>query len=128
MAEESRPLSPHLQVWRWHISMLLSILHRVSGVALSVGTIFLTFWLVTLVMGGDAFEFTRTLLATPAGKVCLFLYNAALFYHLCSGVRHLVWDMGYGFEVVTSTRSAWAVLVVSTALTVGTWAIAFGGG
>lgn len=128
MAEESRPLSPHLQIWRWDISMLLSILHRTSGVALSVGTVFLTIWIVALAEGGRIFEVTHGVLTSTFGVICLFLYNAALFYHLCNGVRHMFWDMGYGFEPETTNRSAWAVLVVSLLLTLSTWAIVLGGG
>lgn len=126
MAEDSRPLSPHLQIWRWDISMLLSIMHRMSGVALSVGTVFLTIWLVALADGGSDFDRVQQFLGTPFGKVCLFLYTAALFYHLCNGVRHMFWDMGYGFEIATARRSAWAVLIVSLAFTLGTWFTAMG--
>jgi len=128
MAEDSRPLSPHLQIWRWNISMLLSILHRASGLALSVGTVFLTIWLVALAEGGKFFEQTEAVLASTFGMVCLFLYSAALFYHLCNGIRHMFWDMGYGFEVDTARRSAWAVLVVSLLLTISTWGFVLGGG
>lgn len=127
MSEDSRPLSPHLQIWRWHISMLTSILHRVSGVVLSVGTVFLTLWLVSLTYGGESFERVQALLSSPFGMTCLFLYNFALFYHLCNGVRHLVWDAGYGFEIDTTRRSAWAVIITSIALTAAVWVLAPGG-
>lgn len=128
MADDSRPLSPHIQIWRWEISMVLSILHRVSGIALSVGTIFLAAWLVALAVGGDAFQRVHAWLESSVGAVGLFVYSAALYYHLCNGIRHLFWDAGLGFEIETSRRSAWVVVVVSLALTGLTWGLAMGGG
>ncbi len=128
MADDPRPLSPHLQIWRWEISMLLSILHRASGVALSLGTLFLVLWLVALAADAALFEQVQLLLASPPGIAGLVVYSLALYYHLCNGIRHLFWDMGYGFELEVARRSAWAVLAVSSVLTLATWVLAAGSG
>ena len=93
-----RPLSPHLQVYRWPISMALSILHRVTGVGLGIGTLLLTWWLVAAAVSDEAFASVQWFLATPIGLLLLFGWTLALFFHFFAGIRHLVWDAGYGFE------------------------------
>src|ERR1700761_1924555 len=86
-----RPMSPHLQVWRWHITMATSILHRATGIALYVGALILAGWAVALAMGPDAFATYRALLGNPLGQLVLFGLTVSLFYHLANGVRHLFW-------------------------------------
>ena len=124
----NRPLSPHLQVYRPQITTMLSILHRMTGFALVVGTLVLTWWLVAAAVGGGAFETASAVIGSWFGLVLLIGWTFALAYHLCNGIRHLFWDAGYGYELDTATRSGWAVVIGSLALTVLIWALAFAWG
>jgi succinate dehydrogenase / fumarate reductase cytochrome b subunit len=121
----ARPLSPHLQIYRPQITSVLSISHRVAGVALSVGTLVLVAWIVVLATGSDvAFLAFGALLASPVGLVLMAGWSLALFFHLANGIRHLFWDAGVGLDMPAATRSGWAVIVASVALTVISWLIA----
>jgi succinate dehydrogenase / fumarate reductase cytochrome b subunit len=117
----ARPLSPHLQVYKWQITMVLSICHRATGVALSVGTLLLVWWLVALAMGPQAFAAAQGFIGSWLGKLMLLGWTFSLFFHLANGIRHLFWDAGYGFEIKTTTVSGWVVVVASVALTVVAW-------
>jgi succinate dehydrogenase / fumarate reductase cytochrome b subunit len=121
MASHDRPLSPHLQIYRWQITSVLSILHRLSGVALAVGTLVLVYWLIAAAIGVEQFATAQMLVGSVLGRLLLFGWSLALFYHLANGIRHLFWDMGAGFELATVTRSGWAVLVATLALTLAAW-------
>lgn len=121
MASHDRPLSPHLQIYRWQITSVLSILHRATGVALAVGTLALVYWLIAAAMGAEEFATAQSLAGSVVGRLLLFGWTLALFYHLANGIRHLFWDMGLGFELPTVTRSGWAVLLLTLALTLGAW-------
>ncbi len=121
MNKASRPLSPHLTIYRWPITMTLSILHRVTGVALSVGLIVLTVWLLALSIGAPAYGQVADLLESIVGRLLLIGFSFAFFFHLCNGIRHLFWDLGKGFEMRQVNASAWAVVVASSALTVWLW-------
>ncbi len=118
-----RPLSPFMfPTWyRFQITSALSILHRLTGIALAVGSILLTWWLVAVAAGGQVFAATHAFLASPIGILLLFLWSVAFFYHLCNGIRHLVWDAGYGFEIRTAHLSGYAVLAATVVLTVVAW-------
>ncbi len=118
-----RPLSPFMfPTWyRFQITSALSILHRLTGIALSVGSILLAWWLIAVAAGGELFAATHVFLASPIGIVLLVLWSAAFFYHLCSGIRHLVWDLGYGFQIRDAYRSGYAVLIATVLLTALTW-------
>jgi succinate dehydrogenase / fumarate reductase, cytochrome b subunit len=118
-----RPLSPHLQVYRWPISMVLSISHRVTGVGLGVGTLLLTWWLVAAAVSDDAFARVQWFLATPVGMLLLLGWTLALCFHFFAGIRHLAWDAGYGFEQPWYDRSAWAVVVLTVAATLLLWIV-----
>ena len=118
-----RPLSPHLQVYRWPISMALSIGHRISGVGLGIGTLLLTWWLVAAGTSDAAFARVQWFLASPLGLLLLFGWTAALMFHFFSGIRHLIWDAGYGFESHEYTRSAYAVLIATVVCTVLIWIV-----
>src|ERR1700761_9107683 len=113
-----RPLSPFMfPIWyRFQITSALSILHRLTGVALAVGSILLVWWLITVAAGGELFATTHAFLASPIGIVLLFGWSVAYFYHLCNGVRHLAWDAGYGFELRSASRSGYGVLDVTLCL------------
>lgn len=118
-----RPLSPHIQVYRWPISMALSILHRASGVALGVGTLLMTWWLVAAATSPAAFDTAQWFMASPLGLLCLFGWTGALMFHFFSGIRHLVWDLGRGFESPAYNNSAWAVVIATVVTTVLIWVV-----
>ena len=121
MSKAGRPLSPHLTIYRWPISMTLSILHRITGVALSVGLIILTIWLLALSVEAAAFDQVTAWLGSVFGQLLMVAFSFAFFFHLCNGIRHLFWDVGKGFEMRRVTASAWSVVVASSALTVWLW-------
>lgn len=122
-----RPLSPHLQVYRWLITSTLSILHRLTGVALSAGLLLIVCWLTTLAYYPEDFAEWSGYLRSPIGLIALGGWSLALCYHLCNGIRHLFWDMGKGFELKTATRSGYAVLIAAPVLTGVIWFFALGG-
>lgn len=124
MSADRRPLSPHLQIYKPQLTSVLSISHRASGVALAVGTLLLTWWLIAAAAGPEAFAVVQNFLGSWLGYLILFGFSYALMYHLCNGIRHLFWDAGWGFELETVYRSGWATVIASVALTVIAWAIA----
>src|SRR5690606_4983511 len=97
MAAAGRPISPHLQIYRWYLTMAISIAHRVTGLALVAGLLLISWWLIALAAGPEAFESVAWLAGSLLGEIVLFLWLFTLFFHLCNGVRHLVWDAGYGY-------------------------------
>jgi succinate dehydrogenase / fumarate reductase cytochrome b subunit len=107
--------------YRFQITSVLSILHRLTGIALVVGSVLLAWWLVAVAAGGEVFEVTHAFIASPIGVLLLFGWSVAFFYHLCSGIRHLAWDAGYGFEIRDAYRSGYAVLVATVVLTLFAW-------
>lgn len=123
MALDTRPLSPHLQVYRWQLTSVLSILHRASGIALAAGTILLVAWLVEAARGPQAYAGMQHFLASWIGLLLLLLWSIALFYHLCNGIRHLVWDTGHGLELPQVYAGGWIVLAATAALTAVSWIV-----
>jgi len=120
-----RPLSPHLQIWRWSVTMASSIFHRVSGFGLALGTILLAAWLLALASGPDSYAIAQAIAAHPLGRLVLFGYTLAFVYHLLNGIRHLVWDVGHGFTPAVATRSGVAVFALTLIVTVAVWAAAY---
>ena len=122
-----RPLSPFMfPTWyRFQITSLMSILHRLTGIALAVGSIVLGWWLVAVAAGGELFEATHAVIASPIGVLLLFGWSVAFFYHLCNGIRHLAWDAGYGFEIRKAYLSGYGVLAATVVLTVVAWLYVF---
>jgi len=118
-----RPMSPFMfPAWyRFQIGSALSILHRLTGIALAIGSILLAWWLVVVAAGGDIFAATHAFLASPIGVLLLLAWSVAFFYHLCNGVRHLAWDAGRGFELRSANRSGYAVLAATVVLTILAW-------
>jgi succinate dehydrogenase / fumarate reductase cytochrome b subunit len=116
-----RPLSPHLGVYRWQYSMALSILHRVTGSALSVGLLLFVYWLVAAASGADAYETARTFFVHPLVRLLLIGFSFAFFYHLLNGVRHLTWDTGHGLERQQARLSGWIVFLGAIACTALFW-------
>lgn len=127
MATRERPLSPHLQVYRWQITMVMSILHRATGVALTVGAFGLAWWLLAMAAGGEQAAGAAAWLASPLGRIGLFGFSLALVYHLLNGIRHLLWDIGWGFEIPEVYKSGYAVAVLTVVLTAVIWFLALGG-
>lgn len=126
MQRSERPLSPHLQVYRPQLTSILSILHRMTGVGLAVGTLLLVYWLAAAASGPDAFATAQGLVGSFLGRLLLFGWTFSLFFHLCNGVRHLAWDAGYGFELEQVYRSGWFVVGASAVLTLGFWVVGYG--
>jgi succinate dehydrogenase / fumarate reductase cytochrome b subunit len=109
----SRPLSPHLQIWRWTPTMAASITHRATGVALYAGTILLALWAVAAAQGAAFYQPVGAFLASPLGVLFLFGYVWALMFHAFNGLRHLYWDMGHGLDVKTAAMTAWFTYAAS---------------
>lgn len=119
---DTRPLSPHLQVYKWQVQMVSSILHRATGIALAVGSLVVVAGLIYLAAGEESFDHFRTVAGSPVGMVLLLGWSWALFYHLCNGIRHLVQDSGLGYGIPQFVRSSWLSVAGSIVLTVLVWA------
>jgi succinate dehydrogenase / fumarate reductase cytochrome b subunit len=126
MEPSQRPLSPHLQIYRPQLTSILSISHRLAGIALAVGTLLLVCWVISAASGPAAFASLQSFLGSWFGILILFGWSAALFFHLCNGIRHLFWDAGYGFELKTAYASGYAVLIATAVLTVLAWILGLG--
>lgn len=117
-----RPLSPHLTIYKKQISSVMSIFHRITGIGLFVGFSIAAWWMV-------AWIFTKFdpkiygLLNNLTARIFLYLLSAAFFYHLCNGIRHLFWDIGYGYSIAVMHKSGWAVVIISTLLTILFWSM-----
>ncbi|MGE0222304.1 MAG: succinate dehydrogenase, cytochrome b556 subunit [Acetobacteraceae bacterium] len=118
-----RPLSPHVQVYRWPLSMALSIAHRISGVGVGIGTLLLTWWLVAAASSDNAFATVQSFLGSVIGVLMLLAWVAALMFHMFSGIRHLIWDAGYGFDARQYNTSGWAVVIATVVSTVLIWVV-----
>ncbi|TVQ33425.1 MAG: succinate dehydrogenase, cytochrome b556 subunit [Geminicoccaceae bacterium] len=117
------PLSPHVSIYRWPITMVLSISHRVTGAALAVGLVMLTVWLVAMASGPEAFAVVDGVVRSWFGALVLFGYTAFLFLHMGNGIRHLAWDIGLGFEKDTARRTAMMVIGFAVGATLLTWLV-----
>ena len=127
MAHSDRPLSPHLAVYRWKISNTLSIVHRMTGVALSFGALALVGWLVSIVSGYETYSVASYLFGSIIGSLALFGWTFCFFYHLCNGIRHMCWDVGKGFDRLRAQQSGILVLATALILTVVLWTIVVAG-
>lgn len=125
MASLQRPLSPHLQIYRWPLAMAISILHRITGVALAVGAVLMVVIFVSVAAGAESYKSIHSVLANNVGKAFLILWTFALFLHLFNGIRHLVWDAGYGFEKITTRNSGIVVILASIVFTAAVWIAAY---
>ena len=125
MANVQRPISPHLQIYKPQISSVLSILHRVTGAALGVGSLLLAWWLVATASGPHSFAIVEGFIASILGRLILLGFSWALFYHLCNGIRHLFWDAGYGFDLPMVDKTGWAVVIASVVLTLLAWILGY---
>jgi succinate dehydrogenase / fumarate reductase cytochrome b subunit len=114
-----RPLSPHLQIYRWGITMWLSSLHRITGLLLSAGAFALAVWLIAIAGGPQSYAAVQPVFASGGFKVLLVAWTFCFFLHLANGVRHLAWDVGAGFDPKTIRASGWTVIVVAVVATAG---------
>ena len=119
MPVRARPLSPHLQVYRWQIGNTLSILHRLTGAALALGIVALAYWLMALAGGEESYDGAMRLYGSPVGLLALVGWTFCFMYHLLNGVRHLFWDAGYGFERRQRHTSGWIAVLGALVLTIG---------
>ena len=126
MTNNQNPLSPHLQIYRWHISSLLSITHRISGVINLLALILIFFWLIALILGEGSYESFLFTINSFFGKFILIAFVWSMCFHTLSGIRHLVWDLGYGFEIKTANISGIIVIIFSLVLTIIFWLFARG--
>jgi len=117
----NRPLSPHLQVWRFHVTMLGSILHRISGAGLYAGALILAGWALSLASGPDAYATYMAALGSIPGKLILFALTLGFFYHLAKGIQHLFWDTGRGFDLKTANAGSIACIAVAILASVAVW-------
>lgn len=124
-SHDNRPLSPHLQVFRPLITMVMSIVHRITGAALYFGTILVAWWLIAAASGPEYFAYVDGFFGSIFGRLILFGYTWALMHHMLGGLRHFIWDMGAGFALSTANRMAWASLAGSVTLTILIWIIGY---
>ena len=117
----TRPLSPHLQVYRPQMTSMMSILHRAAGVVLTTGTLIMAAWLVSLALGKEAYDVVVMVIGHPLGQFVLFGYSVALIYHALNGVRHLGWDLGFGLTIPQVYKNGQIVLFLTVVLTMGLW-------
>lgn len=121
----ARPLSPHLQVYKPQLTSVLSITHRATGIALSVGIVYLVAWLSAASSSSETYAIFAWFNGSVVGRIFLFGWTLCLFFHLYNGIRHLFWDAGYGFELKTAYNSGWAVVGATLASTVVAWFLAY---
>jgi succinate dehydrogenase / fumarate reductase cytochrome b subunit len=119
----SRPLSPHMQVYRWTLTMAMSIVHRLTGVALYGGTLLLAWWLIAAAVGGGAFAIADAVFGSLLGRIVLFGYTWALFHHMLGGIKHFVWDAGYAFDPKGREVVTRLTVIGSVALTILVWVL-----
>ena len=119
----TRPLSPHLSVYRFEINMLMSILHRITGAANYFGTAFLAAWLLAAAMGPKQYDSLNALLTHPLGMLATFGYTWSVLHHLVGGLRHFIWDTGRGFGIAQVNSLNWLTIILSLVLTVALWAV-----
>lgn len=127
LTPRARPLSPHFGIYRWPITMVTSIVHRATGIALSAGMVLLCWWLIAVASGPESFNEFIGITTTPLGEVVLFGFVWSLVYHLLNGIRHLAWDLGYGFAVPTANTSGIVVIAASVLLAAVGFALAYTG-
>jgi succinate dehydrogenase / fumarate reductase cytochrome b subunit len=125
MPSHPRPTSPHLQIYRLPITAVASILHRITGVVLAIGTLALVYWLIAAAIGEESFNTAQTIAGSWIGRLALFGWTLAFFFHLANGIRHLVWDAGRGFDLPSSYRNSWIVFISAVVLTIAAWVLGY---
>ncbi len=125
MSNNIRPLSPHLQIYRLPMAAIMSITHRLTGIALAFGSVLLAYWLLSVAAGPESYRAAQGFFGGVLGRLLLFVFSFSLFFHLCNGIRHLYWDTGRGFDLNTVDASGRLVLFTSIALTLVSWVVAY---
>jgi succinate dehydrogenase / fumarate reductase, cytochrome b subunit len=125
MTAAQRPLSPHLQIYRFTITMAMSIAHRISGAALYLGVLMMAWFLIAVARGPEAYAHFAWYVHSLVGRTVLFGFSWALFHHMLGGVRHLIWDAGYGLDAPRRDQLAWATLIGGFVLTLAAWALGY---
>ena len=126
-AASTRPLSPHLTIYRWPVTMATSITHRLTGVGLSLGAIILAWWLVSISNGPEGWHSFHAVSDTPIGMLVVFGLTWSLVYHFINGIRHLAWDLGYGFEKTLAERNSMMIFAASILIAIAIFALAWTG-
>ena len=126
MQKSQRPLSPHLQVYKLPLTALMSISHRATGAGLAIGSILVTAFLFAAASGETHYDMVMDFATSTPGKIMLFLWSAALYFHMCNGVRHMIWDMGKCLDKDKAMRTNYFVLIGAFLLTALTWSVAYG--
>jgi len=121
MERAKRPLSPHLQIYKPQLTSILSISHRITGVALAMGTLLLTWWVMAAATSPAAFQTVRGVIGSPFGYLLLFGWSFALFYHMANGIRHLMWDSGHGLDIKQAEFAGYVVIGAAGAMTLIAW-------
>jgi len=124
-AARARPLSPHFQIYRWPVTMVTSIIHRLTGLALAAGTLLVAWWLIAAASGPAEYDIFSAVARSVVGQLVLFGFVWSLAYHLLNGIRHLAWDVGYGFAVPTANRTGVLVVALSLFAAIGAFAYAY---
>lgn len=119
-----RPLSPHLQIYKPLVNMVMSILHRITGAALYVGSLLVAWWLVAAAIGPDDFAYVNAIATSTFGKLVLYGYTWALIHHMLGGVRHFIWDTGRGLDLASVHQLSWGTIILSVGLTLAIWFVA----
>lgn len=122
---DARPMSPHVSVWRWHVTMATSILTRVSAVGLYLGALIAAGWAIALAGGPELYADYMGLLGSIPGRIILFALTAGVWFHTAAGIRHLVWDSGFGYHPRTSSQAGWAIIIFTALATILTWVAAY---
>ena len=120
-ARPQRPLSPHIQIYKPLVNMVMSILHRITGAALYLGTLLLAWWLIAAATGPDYFSYVSSWFAAWYGKAILIGYTWALLHHMLGGLRHFIWDTGRGYDLTTIDQLSWGSIILSVILTGIIW-------
>ena len=123
----ARPLSPHLTIWRWQVTRLSSIMHRATGMALSAGAIVLAWWLVSISNGPEGYDSFMVYAAMPLGVIVLFGFTWSFAFHFFNGIRHLAWDLGYGFDKHVATKTGFLVFALSFLVAIAVFAFVWTG-
>ncbi len=121
MNVDNRPLSPHLQIYRPQLTSVMSISHRATGIVLALGLVALTYWLMAAASGPAAFSTAQAVFGSIIGRLLMFVWSYCLFYHLCNGVRHLIWDTGHALDLDDVYTSGYVAIIASVVLTLVTW-------
>jgi succinate dehydrogenase / fumarate reductase cytochrome b subunit len=123
--QRSRPLSPHLQIYKPTLTMMMSIVHRITGAALYFGTLLMAWWLIAVASGPNAYANVEWFMSSLVGRLILFGYTWALIHHMFGGIRHLIWDTIHGLEPTERELLTMATLIGSIALTIILWGVGY---